>query len=281
MMISAPTLTINDLLKGDIKLASPPTVYLALKKIVDNPSKTARDAAYVIESDAALAMRLLKIVNSAFYGFPSKVSSITTAITLIGVRELQNLTLATAVIDRFSDLPGQLFSIHDFWSKNLRCALIAKELDVVLGKKYADTAFLCGLIHNIGQLVMYRRIPVLAREVDLLIQARIPAEVDEAEIEEQVIGFDHFQLGAELCRCWLLPEVVVESVRLQRYPDHVGNYADLATIARIANHFSAVDKPHDAIVANGFDLSPDQISDILDKTHDEFEAIFKLFFPAK
>jgi HD-like signal output (HDOD) protein len=281
MIISTPTLTINDLLKGDIKLASPPTVYLALKKVVDNPSKTARDAAFVIESDAALALRLLKIVNSAFYGFPSKISSITTAITLIGVRELQNLTLATTVIERFSDLPGQLFSIHDFWSKNLRCALFAKQLDTLMGKKYADTAFLCGLIHNIGQLVMYRRIPVLAREVDLLTQARMPTEVDMAYIEQQVIGFDHFQLGAELCRCWKLPEVVIESIRLELFPDHVGNYADIATIVRIANHFSKLDTPHDAIVGNGFELLPEQISEILDKTHDEFEAIFKLFFPAK
>ena len=281
MITSSPTLSIGDLLKGDIKLASPPVVYLALKKVVDDPRKTARDAAFVIESDAALALRLLKIVNSAFYGFPSKVSSITTAITLIGVRELQNLTLATVVIDRFSDLPGQLFSINDFWAKNLRCALFAKELDALMGKKYADTAFLCGLIHNIGQLVMYRRIPVLAREVELLIQSQMPVKADEAGIEELVIGFDHFQLGAELCLCWKLPEAIVESIRLHRYPDHVGKHADLATIVRIADHFSAVDTPHDAIVANGFELAPEQISRILDKTHDEFEVIFKLFFPAK
>lgn len=274
-------MTVSDLLKGDIKLASPPTIYLALKKIVEDPTKSARDAAYVIESDAAMAMRLLKIVNSAFYGFPSQVSSIATAITLVGVRELQNLALATVVIERFSSLPGQLFSIHDFWSKNLRSALIAKELDRHFGRKYADTAFLCGLVHNIGQLVMYRRIPVLAREVDLLIQSRIPADIDEASVEQQVIGFDHFQLGAELCRMWKLPKVVVESISLHSYPDHIGPHAEIATLVRLANSFSKVDTPYNAIIANGFELSPDQISSIIDKTHDEFEVIFKLFYPSK
>lgn len=270
-----------DLLKGDIKLATPPTVYLALKKVIDDPTKTARDAAYVIESDAALAMRLLKIVNSAFYGFPSQISSITTAITLIGVTELQNLALATVVIERFSDLPGQLFSIHDFWARNLRCALIARELDAQLGKSYTDTAFLCGLVHNIGQLVLYRRLPILAREVDLLIQSQVSAEVDEASIEQQIIGFDHFELGADLCRLWKLPEVVIESIRLHRYPDHVGSHAKIAAIVRQANYCSRIDNPYDAIVANGFGLSAEQISQILDKTHDEFEAIFKLFYPSK
>lgn len=280
-MISTTTLTIADLLKGDIKLASPPTTYLTLKKIVDDPNKTAGDAAYVIESDAGLALRLLKIVNSAFYGFPAQVSSITTAISLIGMRELQNLVLATVVIERFSDLPGQLLSIHDFWSKNLRCALIAREFDRHFGKKYPDTAFLCGLVHNIGQLVMYRRIPVLAREVDLLIQANISTEVDEPMLEQQVIGFDHFQLGAELCRLWKLPDIVVESISLHRYPDHIGRHAEIATLVRLANYYSQVDTPYDGIVANGFELSPEQASNIIDKTHDEFEVIFKLFYPSK
>ncbi|MCK9607270.1 MAG: HDOD domain-containing protein [Methylomonas sp.] len=280
MIISTQTLTIADLLKGDIKLASPPIVYLALQKVIENPTKTAKDAALVIESDAALALRLLKIVNSAFYGFPAQISAISTAITLIGVRELQSLVLATVVIERFSDLPGQLFSVHDFWAKNLRCALIARELDLQMGKNFSDTAFLCGLVHDIGQLVLYRRIPILAREVDLLVQSQSAGEVDQAGIEQQVIGFDHYALGAELCRLWKLPPVVVESIRLHRYPDHVGSHAQIATLIRLADHFSRVDNHYDAFEGNGFELSPEQISLVMDKTHDEFEDIFKLFFPS-
>jgi HD-like signal output (HDOD) protein len=274
-------LTIQDLLKGDIKLASPPTVFLTLQNIVDDPSKSVRDASFVIESDAALALRLLKIVNSAFYGFPSQISAISTAITLIGYRELQNLVLATAVIERFSDLPGQLFSIHDFWAKNLRAALIAREMDARLGKGYTDTAFLCGLVHHIGQLVFYRRIPVLAREVDLLIQSQHTEGVDEAGVEQQVIGFDHYELGAELCRLWKLPDVVVESIRLHRYPDDFGSFAKIASIVRLADQLSRVDNHYDEIVANGLELSTEQIGQIMDKTHDEFEVIFKLFYSAQ
>lgn len=280
MIISSPTLTIADLLKGDIKLASPPIVYLSLQKVVEDPTKTAKDAARVIESDAALALRVLKIVNSAFYGFPAQISAVSTAITLLGVRELQNLVLATVVIERFSDLPGQLFSVHDFWAKNLRCALIARELDAQMGKQFTDTAFLCGLVHDIGQLVLYRRIPTLAREVDLLVQSQPAEEADQAAIEQQVFGFDHYALGAELCRVWKLPAMVIDSIRLHRYPDYVGNHAKIATLIRLADHFSRVDNAYDALEANGFELSPEQIGLVMDKTHDEFEAIFKLFFPS-
>ncbi|MCQ8116852.1 HDOD domain-containing protein [Methylomonas rosea] len=277
---SPSTLTVADLLRGDLQLASPPNAYFLLKKIVEDPNKTAKDAAVVIEADAALAVKLLRIVNSAFYGFPSQISSISKAITLIGTRELQNLVLGTLIVERFSDLPGQHFSIHDFWARNLRCALIARELDIHFGKHYADTAFLCGLVHNIGQLVFYRRIPVLAREVDLLLQSQTPLAVDdEVTIEQNVIGFDHFQAGAELCKQWMLPDVIVESIRLHCFPDLIGPYSDLAAMVRLANCLSRIENPYDAHAVNALNLTPEQISFILDKISDEFEVIFKLFYP--
>ncbi len=282
MILSSPSaLTVADLLRGDLQLASPPTVYFLLKKIVDDPNKTAKDAAFVIEGDAGLAVRLLKIVNSAFYGFPSQITSISKAISMIGTREVQNLVLGTLIVERFSDLPGQHFSIHDFWARNLRCALIARELDIHFGKRYPDAAFLCGLVHNVGQLVFYRRIPVLAREVDLLLQSQAQLGVDdEVDTEQRVIGLDHFQVGSELCRLWGLPDVIVESIRLHCYPDTTSPYADLAAMVRLANSLSRVENPYDAHAVNALNLSPEQISFMLDKISDEFEVIFKLFYPA-
>jgi HD-like signal output (HDOD) protein len=283
MLISSlPVLTVNDLLKGDLQLASPPSVYFALKTIIDDPTKAPKDAAFVIEDDAALAAKLLKIVNSAYFGFPSQIASIAKAITLIGSRELQNLVLGAIIVERFSDLPGQTFSIHDFWARNLRSALLAREFDTHLGKKYAESAFLCGLIHNIGQLLFYRRIPVLAREVDLLLQSKVQADaLDEVRIEQRVIGFDHYEAGAELCRLWKLPEVIIETIRLHAFPDHTGPYADIAAIVRLSNYFGEMGNPYDAVIANGLNLSAEQIGLIIDKTNEEFEAIFKLFYPAQ
>lgn len=263
-----------------MQLASPPNIYFALKTILDDPTKAAKDAAFVIEHDAALTARLLKIVNSAYFGFPSQIASIAKAITLVGARELQNMVLATLTIDRFSNLPGQTFSVHDFWARNLRCALLSREIDTLLGKKYADSAFVCGLLHNIGQLIFYRRIPALAREVDLLLQSDLLADaMNEVLIEQKVIGFDHFQAGAELCRLWKLPDVIVESIRLHAFPGYIGAYADIAAIVRLSNCYARIDQCHDDAIANGLDLSPEQISIIIDKTNEEFEAIFKVFYP--
>jgi HD-like signal output (HDOD) protein len=275
-------LTITDLLRGDLQLASPPTVYFTLKRIVDDPNKSPKDAAFVIENDAALSAKLLKIVNSAFYGFPAKIASIEKAINLIGTRELQNLVLSTIIIERFSDLPGQTFSMHDFWARNLRCAILSREFDQQAGKKYADAAFICGLLHNLGQLLFYRRIPVLAREVELLLESKLQAEPNEMIlIEQEVIGFDHFQAGAELCRLWNLPELIIESIRLHAFLSETGPFADIAAIVRLADNFSHMDTPYDAITVNGLSLTTEQIGSIIEKTNYQFEAIFKLFYPSK
>nr|WP_305907751.1 HDOD domain-containing protein [Methylomarinum sp. Ch1-1]MDP4520529.1 HDOD domain-containing protein [Methylomarinum sp. Ch1-1] len=152
-------LTVSDLLKGDLQLASPPAIYFELKKVIEDPHKSMTDAAFVIEKDAALALKLLKIVNSAFYGFPSRISSVNRAVTIIGLQELQNLILGAVIIERFSDLPGDIISMHDFWARSLKCALISRELDDYLGREYCDAVFLCGLLHDIGQLVFFAAFP--------------------------------------------------------------------------------------------------------------------------
>lgn len=273
-------LSVDDLLRGDIQLASPPSIYLALKQIVDDQSKSVEDACKVIESDAALAMKLLKIVNSAFYGFSGQINTIPKAIHMVGMRELQNLALTTVIIERFSQLPGLHFSMHDFWARNLRMALIAKELDVFLECGYAETAYLCGLVHHIGQLVMYRRIPVLAREVELLLHVNGDNDVDESSIQREVIGFDHYEVGAALAKLWNLPDMVVKSIEWHHALSTEEPYADLARIVRIASDLTALQGPSYPLVTDQtFSITPDQIAVILEKTHQDFEHLFKYFYP--
>ena len=104
--VAWPALTVDDLLRGDLELASPPNIYLALKKIIDDPNASLADAAKVIETDAGLSMKLLKIVNSVFYGFPAQITSVAKAMNMVGTREIQNLVFSTVIVERFSKLPG-------------------------------------------------------------------------------------------------------------------------------------------------------------------------------
>jgi len=278
--ISQHDLLISDLFKGDLQLASPPTVYFQLQEIIKNPNKTIADAAFVIEKDAGLAIRLLKIVNSAFYGFPSKITSIDRAINLIGTKELQNITLATIVIDKFSGFPSDLVSMSDFWSRNLRCALIAQGIDRYLGNQFSESIFICGILHNIGQLVLCQKLPELAKEVGLMLQAIDDSTAeDEIRLETNIIGFDHFAVGSALTELWKLPPIITDSIRLHPFPDNTDEFFEIASIVRFADCSSKLDGYCGEGGGEQLNISATDMSIIIDQAYDRFEEIFKMFYP--
>lgn len=273
------TLLIADLFAGDIQLASPPTIYTQLQKIIQDPNKPVADAALLIETDASLSIRLLKIVNSAFYGFPAQITSISQAINLIGTKELQNIVLSTIVIDKFSQIPSELISIQDFWAKNLRCALTAQEINAHLKAGYADSAFICGLLHHIGQLIFCLRIPELTQEISLKIQAmNNPTDADRIELEMQTIGFTHYQAGAALCQLWNLPEIIIESIQQHPYPHYKGPYQDIVNLIRLADHYSSLEQDWSHISDHHDRINAEAMSTIIENAHNKFEEIFKLFY---
>lgn len=272
-------LTLSDLFKGDLQLTSPPAVFFQLKKVVDDPNKSNIEAGEVIEKDPALTMRLLKLVNSAYFGFPSRISTISHAISMIGVQELQNLVLGTLIIEKFSALPGGMLSMHDFWAMSVRSALTAKALarHRPAGEQ-RESLFICGLVHDIGRLVVYKKVPDLAREAGLLVET---ANIDEVVAERRVIGFDHYQTGAELARLWHLPEVIIETMAQHAHPEYAGPHKKAADIVRTANLLSKMEFSSALIDLEATGLSPDDLSQLIDDVHDQFEEIFAIFYPAR
>lgn len=269
-------LKISDLFKGDLQLTSPPNIYFELQQIIANPDKSITDIGFIIEQDPALSIRLLKIVNSAFFGLPGKITTIKNAIAIIGVKELQNLVLATVIIDKFSSLPSGLLSMQDFWARSLRCALISKELCIYkINKSDLDSIFICGLLHDIGQLVFYRRIPELARQIGLLVES---SSANEIQAENNILGFNHYQTGAELVRLWKLPEIIIETIGQHNNPEYAGVFADAASIIRAASYLCRME--HVDTHLNTFcNIPVEDLSDIIDRAHIQFEAVFKIFYP--
>ncbi len=279
MPISSPEeLSIADLFRGDLHLSSPPTVYFKLQKLIEDPSKSLADAAFIIEKDASLSLKLLKIVNSAFYGFPSKVTAINQAINLIGTKELQNIALSTIVIEKFSDLPGGLMSMHDFWKRSLHCALIAQEIDRFLDKRFAESVFICGILHNIGQLVFFRRLPELSREINLLLEAQeYILNRDEVKIEQSIIGFDHYQTGAALTKLWKLPEIITQSIGLHASINTLEDYHEISAIIRLADYCSKLDSANSAVSDNHLGISSVNMSAIIEQSLEKLDGILEVF----
>ncbi|MGZ4997680.1 MAG: HDOD domain-containing protein, partial [Methylobacter sp.] len=137
-----------------------------------------------------------------------------------------------------------------------------------------DSMFICGLLHDIGQLVIYRRIPVLAREIGLLVESK---GIDEIQAENNILGFDHYQTGAELARLWGLPEIIIETIGQHSHHDYTGAFTNAAAIIRTAHYLCKMDMESDHLDTFCKDIPVDDLSNIIDKVHDQFEAIFKLF----
>ncbi|MGE0081928.1 MAG: HDOD domain-containing protein [Thiohalomonadaceae bacterium] len=201
-----PDLKVDDLLHGDVRLTSPPEIYARLNRLIEQPNSTLPMMAEVIERDPALAARLLKLVNSAFFSLSSPVHSISAAITLLGIRELQNFVLATEVIRHFEGIPPDLMDIYGFWRQSLRCAVLARAL-AAQGERPMDGAgvFIAALLHGIGHLVICLKLPELERKALLEHRYRgLPLH----EAQRECIGFDYAELGAALALQWRLPEML-------------------------------------------------------------------------
>ncbi len=274
-------ITISDLLSGDVQLASPPTLFFELKKVTEDPTKTLKDAGKIIEKDPGLTARLLKIVNSAFYGFPARISTISHAITLIGIKELETLVLATLVIDKFSSLPSGMMSMRDFWSMSLRCALNAKEFcNLQCQAESVEAIFVCGLLHDIGRLIFYRRIPALAREIGL---QKAAGDKDEIQIEHNLLGFDHFQTGAELAKLWNLPAIIETTIRHHSKPELAGQFHTEANIVKLAYRLSQqkIFDPDNFTIDSDFSVfSISELEEISEKANAKFDEIFSIFYPS-
>lgn len=198
-----PGLQAADLLHGDVRLASPPEIYARLRRLLDDPDTTLSELANTIGRDPALTARLLQLANSAFFALQAPVYSISEAVSRIGLGRLQNLVLATEVIRHFEGIPEDLVDIYAFWRGSLRCAALARAIGGQR-KKPGDLEllFLGGLLHGVGHLVLYSRLPELSRKALLEHRHR---RLPLPQVERETFGFDYSAVSAELARQWDLP----------------------------------------------------------------------------
>jgi putative nucleotidyltransferase with HDIG domain len=205
-------------------LVTLPDVFIRINQLVENPDSTTDEIAQTVSQDPAFTVRLLRVANSPFYGFSSTIDTVSKAVSIIGTSQIRNLALSTAVANSFSGLSNKLVSMDNFWRHSLYCGLAARKLAKLAGKCDAEAVFTAGLLHDIGELVLFNRMPEQAKEV-LLMVLDSADELPMYQAEQQTMGFDHAQIGGELARQWKLPLLLQECIAChhdipaaQRYP---------------------------------------------------------------
>lgn len=216
-------------------LASLPEVAARVIGLAEDPRSTAAQFAAVISRDTNLAARLLRVANSSYYSMSGRIDTIPRAVTVIGSRQVRDLTLGLSAIRVFQGIPIEVISMDDFWSHSLYTALIARRLAGASSKALEDTAFVAGLLHDVGQLLLVLRVPDLARK-SLWLATEGPEDLTLADAERQVLGFDHGDVGLELARKWNLPEVLRECIAHHHEPGRASiAHAGAVAIVHVAN----------------------------------------------
>jgi len=199
--------TAQSLIKESVELISLPDVYMRLRSVIFSSNTSMSDVAQIIVHDPAITARLLKLVNSSFFGLVSQVDTVTHAINLLGTQQVHDLVLATVVVDSFSGFENDSFNIYDFWFNGVYCAVTARLLAYHCKDLDTERPFIAGLLHNIGHLVAYQKIPQACLQAEEMAkQKNMPLYLAEREI----LGFDYAQVGAELMREWMLPASLQE-----------------------------------------------------------------------
>ena len=206
----------------DAKLISLPEAYLRLKGIIERPDYTIQEVAEAIGHDPALTTRVLRLVNSPYFGLARPIDNIPRAVSLLGSQQIHDLALATAIAHSFSGIDPKRHDIAGFWRGSVYRGLVARQLGRVSGLPEAERLFVAGLLCDLGHLILYQSIPRETLHAEQLAREQSRPLVD---VEREVLGLDYARVGATLMRQWRLPESLIEAteyhpepVRAQRDP---------------------------------------------------------------
>lgn len=230
-------MTAQQLIKNVSKLFSLPEVCTRLQEMLESPHHSSADFGTVISRDPDLTARLLKIVNSSFYGFPGRIDTINRAITVIGLSELLVLILGASSVMTFRNIPGSLINMANFWRHSTYCGVVGKELARRCHVLHSERLFVAGLLHDIGKLVLCQQLPAQMREV---LARSYDSEVSEYLVERERLGFDHAELGGLLLEQWRLPSALVNAVSAHHDLDRLPSASIEAAIVHIANALTHV-----------------------------------------
>jgi len=198
-----PKVLVQQALKKITTIATLPEVTAKIIKTVEDPKSTASQLHQIVSHDPALVTRILKVVNSSFYGLPGQIASVERAIVLLGLNAVKNIAVAASLGQLFRGVKlCEGFTAKDLWTHCVAVAVTSRDLARQMKVPIADEAFLAGMIHDIGILVSLQTSPEQIRQVCERVKSTAGNFCD---IERDLIGVDHQMLGAGLAEMWKFP----------------------------------------------------------------------------
>ena len=217
------------------KMPSLPTTVTKVIELANDLNSSPRDLLKVIQLDPVLTAKVLKLINSAFFGMPNKVS-LKQAVVMLGINTIKNLALSTAIIGQMgkSKIMVKRFDQHRFWEHSLCTGIAAKKIcrKIESDPRLRDEYFVAGLVHDIGKVVMALALP---QWFTTIIEHAHANQLSSVRAETDKMGIDHAEVGSMLARKWSLSENLVDSTRFHHLPEE--NHHKLVWVVHLANCF--------------------------------------------
>ena len=206
---------LEEINKKKIVLPEIPSVVFEINEVIANPMSSAEHIAEVVNRSPSLTALLLKIVNSSFYGFPSRIDKVSHAVALIGCREISGLALGISILSIFKNIPKEIIDMYSFLKHSLACAILSRVIAAHLNSSQTEQLFVSGLLHDLGRLILYIYFPDESRNI--IARSRNESKLLYME-ELDYLGCDHAQVGRQLMKQWKLPMILESNVFYHHRP---------------------------------------------------------------
>ena len=215
-------------------LISLPVVATRILTLLDNEHVHVRELSDLVETDAPIALKVLRLANSPVFALRNEVTSITQAIATIGMNRMMNIVLGVSIYSKFVYLSNSSVApfVKKFWEHSASTAGVAKTLATGLKKNFQDGEFIGGLIHDIGKLCM---IQYDAERYSQVLALMANDNMSDAEAELREFGVTHTQVGEVLTRAWRLPNALHSVVTYHDSPEAAGANSGMTSLVRLAD----------------------------------------------
>jgi putative nucleotidyltransferase with HDIG domain len=210
-----------------------PQVVAKVMQIVSNPMASAADLNEVIAVDQALTAKVLRLANSAYYGFPKEITTIPQAVVILGFNTIRNLALSVSVHKMlFEGRERAHFSPREFWKHSVGVAVASKMLAKRIGFKAEENAFTAGLLHDIGKNFFEQH---TLNEYHGVLDTALLGEEPLWKVEQAQLGLDHAQVGAWMAEKWNLPPDLAAAILHHHQPGQETQHQVMVSIVHAAN----------------------------------------------
>jgi putative nucleotidyltransferase with HDIG domain len=192
------------------KLPTLPSVANKVTKLLKDPTCTAIRVSEVIDKDPSLTIRVLRLVNSAFYSIRSEVTSVRHAVALLGFKTITQMVITISVFDVFKGGYGREFDREGFWKHSIGCAVMSQKIAQLIDYAGVDDCFTAGLLHDIGKVVVDQ---YLHEEMEKVIQLTQEHEISFADAEKEIMGINHADIGGQVMENWKIPIPIIVAVK--------------------------------------------------------------------